>query len=242
MYLRWIYIVFVLAFIPTPVYSQLVSLSKLESGKHNFRLGYVGNFVQHGMWLGGDRGFGDRTQVSTSASIFFDATDKTIDDIYQSSQIVHIIPLGSTGLDCFFFGDFGVFIDRDAVYYLFIDREEEKRRFISMLLGGGGGLSKTLGRFTPFVSLFYRHNVYTKKYELPYGRFQWHGYGNFPWHSRRDTPGGFLWSMALSIGAEIEITQHIDLTGRVELEYREPAPFGLDNFYFSGFSIGLSLH
>ena len=113
---------------PTPVYAQFMSLSKLESGKHNFRLGYVRNVGDpagykkrprrdtHGMWLGGARGLGDRTKVSTSASIFFDTTDKTVDDIYQSSQIVHIIPLGAIGLDCFFFGDFGVFIDRDTIF------------------------------------------------------------------------------------------------------------------------------
>ena len=236
---RWMYIAFVWVFLPTPVYSQFMSLAKLERGKHNFRLGYVRDLRHHGMWLGGDRGFGDRTKVSIGASIFFDATDKTIDDIYQSSQIAHITPLGSTGLDCFFFGDFGVFIDRDTVYYLFIDREYEKRRFVSMWLGGGGGLSKTLGRFTPFVGLSYRRNGYTKKYELP---FSLGNDGRYQWWSRRDTSGGFLWSMTLSIGTEIEITQHIDLTGRVELGYSEPPPFGLDNFYSSGFSIGFSLH
>ena len=45
---RWIYIVLIWVFLPTPVYSQFVSLSKLERGKHNFRLGYVRNMGDPG--------------------------------------------------------------------------------------------------------------------------------------------------------------------------------------------------
>ena len=111
---RWIYIVFVLVFIPTPVYSQLVSSSKLGSGKRNFRFGYARYGVvdfgsYHGIWLGGDLGLSDRTKVSTSTVAFF--WDASITDIYESFQIVHITPLGSTGLDCFFFGDFTFLMD-----------------------------------------------------------------------------------------------------------------------------------
>ena len=267
---RWMYIVFVLVFLPIPAYSQLVSPSKLESGKYNFRLGYVRNlgnpgYVEqlrdsrrdsrrdsHGMWLGGARGLGDRTKVSTSASIFFDATDKTVDDIYQSSQIVHITPLGSIGLDCFFFGDFGVFIDRDTIFiqhgpkWPFEDFDFEReggRRFMSMWLGGGLGLSKTLGRFTPFVGLFYRHTVYTytRKYELEY-EYETDNKGLLLWYTFRGERE-LLRSVGLSMGAEIEITQHIDLAGSFELrlENREVG-FSSNSPHVSAFYIGLSLH
>ena len=215
---RWIYIVFVLVLFPAPAYSQLVNLAKLGDGGRNFRLGYARDFGTHGMWVGTDRGFGDRTKISTSAIIFFRPTDPTVNGVYESSQLVHIAPLGSTGIDCFFFGDLGVFIERSS-YSRSAGSGVSNRilRYLSISdvwLGGGGGLSKTFGQFTPFLSLFYQRLVYSKEEII------------IPWYG------------ALSVGAEIELTQHIDLTGRV------------DNWYESEFGfisppslyIGLSLH
>lgn len=210
---RWIYIIFVLAFIPTPAYSQLMSLSKLRSGKHNFRLGYVRDFGSHGMWLGTDRGLGDSTKVSTSATLFFPPGGSI--GIYESSQIMHITPLGSTGLDVFFFGDLSLFIERyDRYYDLRVGVKILRYSIKDVWLGGGGGLSKRLGRFTPFASLFYQRLLFTTKDEPV-----------VHWYT-------------LSTGVEIEITPHIDLTGRVEVWYERE--FGVD--LPPAVYIGLNLH
>ena len=223
---RWIYIVFVLVFLPIPVDSQLVSLSKLESGKYNFRFGYagyrsVGDGSSHGIWLGSDLGFGDRTKVSANTIAFF--SDTSISYIYESFQIVHITPLGSTGLDCFFFGDFTFVMDMSySERYAHLDISDSALQAISitqMLLGGGGGLSKTFGQFTAFASLFY-HRTLATRYE-----------DSIPWYG------------LLSTGAEIEITQHIDLTGRIEGFYNPESVYEQE----SGFTaydiyIGLNLH
>ena len=109
-----------------------------------------------------------------------------------------------------------------------------------MWLGGGLGLSKTLGRFTPFVGLFYRHTVYTKKYELEHevdNKDRW------LWYTFRGEEK-LLRSMGLSMGAEIEITQHINLAGSFELrlENREEGFLFNNNPHISAFYIGLSLH
>lgn len=215
---RWIYIVFVLVLFPAPAYSQLVSLAKLGNGGRNFRLGYARDFGTHGMWLGTDRGFGDRTKISTNATVFFRPTDPTVNGVYESSQIMHIVPLGSTGIDCFFFGDFAVFINRSSYGRSAVRGLSDRiLRYISISdvwLGGGGGLSKTFGQFTPFLSLFYQRQVYSKDAII------------IPWYG------------ALSVGVEIELTQHIDLTGRVEGWYEPEYGF----LSPPAFYIGLSLH
>ena len=216
---RWIYIVFVLALFPTPAYAQLVSLSKPASGKYNFRLGYAREFGGHGMWLGMGRGFSDRTEISTNILVFFNQTNQTLEGLYESSQFVHSTPLGSTGIDCFFFGDYAVWLDRGTFIRSyargFTGRTLRSISITRMWLGGGGGLSKTLGQFTAFASLFYQRNVYARNNEFVE-----------------------TWLSALSIGAEIEITQYMDLTGKVDGWYAPEVGF----LSPPAFYIGLSLH
>ncbi len=214
---RWIYIVFVLVFLPTPVYAQPISPFKSVSGKHSLNLGYVRDFGTHGLWLGGDRGLSDRTKISTNATVFFVPSDQTI-GVYESSQIVHIAPLGSTGLDCFFFADVAFFIDPKRYdRYADLGLSERVLQYLSITnlwLGGGGGLSKTLGQFTAFAGLFYLRNVYTREEHVD------------PWYG------------AVSIGAEIEVTPYMNLTGAVDVWY--VPEFG---FYSPpAFYIGLNLN
>ena len=141
---RWTRIVFLFVLYPVTAYSQ-TDLYGLSGGEVAVRLSFGRS--QNSSGMGGSVGYGisDRTKVALTGRVSF-----ANEDLYDSSSVhlppalgsgvtlIHIMPLGRTGLDYFFSGGIHTTFSR------LLDASTNKllASARSVGLSGGGGLIK----------------------------------------------------------------------------------------------------
>ena len=211
--MRWVYVVFILALFPvTTAHSQLASLSKVASNKRNVGLGYLASqYGTQGMSVLAEHQLGDTIKISSPAEIWFDDYDLYI---YESLQIVHVSPLGSTGLDFFLIGGLSVnytYNYNTTTVSRYSEYRSTRYDYLSGGLNaigiiGGGGLSKTLGRLKPFVGVFYNRSLWTTQDSYAYSAYQ------------------------PIVGCEFRIIQRLSIRGKADWWYQ--AEFGLSDPLF----------
>ena len=222
---RWIYIIFLFVLFPVTAYSR-TGLYELPAGE--MAVGLSLGRGQHSRSIGGNLGYGisNRTKVALTSGVSFideDLYDSSITHIPPSFGggvvLVHIRPLGRTGLDYFFSGGIHTTFSRT----LDASTNETLASARSVGLSGGGGLIKRFETdfgwaLKPFCSIFC----------------------SGAWASLdakdgivevRENP--IFFGFAGSVGLEIEISSMISVVG----------VFGVDLEDFDrGFSIGLNFH
>ena len=221
---RWIYIVFLFVLFPVTAYSQ-TGLYGLPAGE--MAVGLSLGRGQHSSAIGGNFGYGisNRTKVAFTGGVSF--IDKNVYDgsVHQplnfrgGVSLIHIRPLGQTGLDYFLSGH------TYTGFYRLLDAStnETITSAHSVGLSGGGGLIKRFETdfgwaLKPFCSIF--SSGAWARLDAKDGSVE-----------VRESPT-FL-GFAGNVGLEIEISPMISVVG----------VFGVDLEDFDrGFSIGLNFH
>ena len=143
---RWTCIGFLFVLLPVTAYAQM-DLYELQQGRKEAGLGFSRG--QDAIGIGGRLGYGisDRTKIALIANMSILDEDR-----YDSSEVnipppvmigiesVHVSPLGQTGLDYFFIGDFYTAFTRT----LEASTNETLASALSAGLAGGGGISKRI--------------------------------------------------------------------------------------------------
>ena len=218
-----VYIAFMFVFLPVTAYSQ-VALYELDPGKTGFGFGLTTQ--EEGTTLGAsiDYGIDERSKISFHGGIGFIDDDELKafgGDIPPSPwggiSIVHVKPLGQSGLEYFFQGGFG------AGYASVVEDSTNDRLASSQAfsLSGSGGLLKRLETesdwvIIPFFALSYA-NVWTtlesKRLAI----------------EKTESDG----SLGGTAGLEIEMSPTVSLRGTFEFSFESSD---------TAFSIGLNFH
>ena len=222
---RWTCIVFLFVLCPVTAYSQ-TDLYGLSRGEMAIAVGFGRS--QNSSGMGGSVGYGisDRTKVALTGDVSF-----IDEDLYDSSSVhlppalgsgvmvIHIMPLGQTGLDYFLSG--GV----HTTFSRMLDASTNKLLASARSVGfsGGGGLLKRLETdfgwsLNPFCGIVFSEagaNLDTKD-------------GN---KEVRGDPTFF--SFVGGVGLEIEISPMISIVGGFHISLRD---------FYRGFNIGLNFH
>lgn len=222
---RWTCIVFLFVLCPVMAYSQ-TDLYGLSGGEMAVGLSFGRS--QNSSGMGGSVGYGisDRTKVALTAGVSF-----ANEDLYDSSSVhlppalgsgvmlIHIMPLGRTGLDYFLSG--GVHTTFSRTLDASTDKLLASARSVG--LSGGGGLLKRLEMdfgltLNPFCSIVFSEagaNLDTKD-----GRVEVRGNPTF-------------FTFAGGVGLEIELSPMISIVGGFQISLKD---------FYRGFSIGLNFH
>lgn len=218
-----VYIAFMFVLLPVPAYSQ-VALYELHTGETGFGFGL--STQEEGTTLGArvDYGIDERSKISFHGGIGFiddDELNSFGGDIPPSPAgsigIVHVKPLGQSGLEYFFQGGFGAgfaSVVEDGTN----DRLVSSRAFS---LAGGGGILKRLETeservIIPFFAVTYT-NVWTTLESKRLAFEEIESEGSF---------GG-------TAGLEIEISPTVSLLGTFAFSFESSD---------TAFSIGLTFH
>ena len=222
---RWICIVFLFVLCPVTAYSQ-TGLYGLSGGEVAIAVSFGRSQNSSGMGGSVSYGISDRTKVALTGGISF-----IDEDLYDSSSVhlppafgsgvalIHIRPLGQTGLDYFFSGGVHTTFSRT------LDASTNKllASARSVGLSGGGGLLKRLETdfgwsLNPFCSIVFSEagaNLDTKD-----GSVEVRGDPTF-------------FNFAGGVGLEIEISPMISIVGGFQISLKD---------FYRGFSIGLNFH
>ena len=222
---RWTCIVFLFVLCPVMAYSQ-TDLYGLSGGEMAVGLSFGRS--QNSSGMGGSVGYGisDRTKVALTGDVSF-----IDEDLYDSSSVhlppalgsgvmvIHIMPLGQTGLDYFLSG--GV----HTTFSRMLDASTNKLLASARSVGfsGGGGLLKRLETdfgwsLNPFCGIVFSEagtNLDTKD-----GGVEVRGNPTF-------------FNFVGGVGLEIELSPMISIVGGLQISLKD---------FYRGFSIGLNFH
>ena len=220
---RWVYVVFLFVLFPVTAYSR-TGLYELPAGET--AVGLSLGRGQNSSAIGGNLGYGisNRTRIAFTGGVSFIDKDLYDGSIHQPRNfsggivLIHIRPLGQTGLDYFFSGNTYTGFSR----LLDASTNETIASAHSVGLTGGGGLIKRLETnfgwaLKPFCGIFCSGS--------------WASVSN---QAREKTKRDFtFFGFTGNVGLEIEISSMISVVGVLGISLED---------FNRGFSIGLNLH
>ena len=220
---RWVYVVFLFVLFPVTAYSR-TGLYELPAGETDVGLSLGRG--QNSSAIGGNLGYGisNRTRIAFTGGVSFIDKDLYDGSVHQPQNfsggivLIHIRPLGQTGLDYFFSGNTYTGFSR----LLDASTNETIASAHSVGLTGGGGLIKRLETnfgwaLKPFCGIFCSGS--------------WASVSN---QAREKTKRDFtFFGFTGNVGLEIEISSMISVVGVLGISLED---------FNRGFRIGLNFH